>query len=176
MRTAFFRHVNLDPERTHLPRGDAADPEAEAARYEAAISAAGGIGLQILGIGRNGHLAFNEPTSSLASRTRVKALTEATRASNAPAFEPADVPRHAITVGIATIMEAREVVLLATGSSKAAAVRSMIEGSVNTYCPASILQFHPRATVILDQAAASGLTLRDYFETVHPGGQEVVFG
>jgi glucosamine-6-phosphate deaminase len=115
MRETLFDHVNLDPARCRLPRGDAADPEAEARAYEAAIAAAGGIDLQVLGIGRNGHLAFNEPTSSLASRTRIKTLTEATRRANAPAFAPDPVPRHAITMGIATILEARACVLLATG-------------------------------------------------------------
>jgi glucosamine-6-phosphate deaminase len=173
MREALFDHVNLDPARAHLPRGDAADPEAEAARYEAAIAAAGGIGLQLLGIGRNGHIAFNEPTSSLGSRTRVKTLTEATRKANAPAFAPGPVPRHAITMGIATILQARACLLLATGAAKAAAVARMVEGPLGADCPATALQLHPEATVVLDEAAAQDLHLRDYYETVHPGGAEV---
>lgn len=176
MRAALFNHVNVDGERCHLPRGDAPDPEAEARRYDEAISAAGGIDLQLLGIGRNGHLAFNEPTSSLASRTRIKTLTEATRKANAPAFAPDPVPRHAITMGIATILEARACVLLATGGAKASAVARMVEGPLGADCPATALQMHPAATVVLDAAAASRLELREYYETVHPGGEEAVVG
>jgi glucosamine-6-phosphate deaminase len=176
MRAALFERVNLDLASTHLPRGDAPDPAAEALRYEAAIAAAGGIGLQLLGIGRNGHIAFNEPTSSLGSRTRVKTLTEATRLANAPAFAPGVVPRHAITMGIATILEARHCVLVATGASKAAAVARMVEGPLGADCPATALQLHPAATVVLDRGAAEDLKLRDYYETVHPGGAEADIG
>jgi glucosamine-6-phosphate deaminase len=176
MRETLFDHVNLRPGRGHLPRGDAAEPEAEARDYEARIAAAGGIDLQVLGIGRNGHLAFNEPTSSLASRTRIKTLTEATRIANAPAFAPKPVPRHAITMGIATILEARACVLLATGASKAEAVARMVEGPLGADCPATALQMHPAATVVLDGAAAGALKLREYYETVHPGGAEAVIG
>lgn len=176
MHETLFDHVNIDPSRAHLPRGDAPDPEAEAARYEAAIAAAGGIDLQLLGIGRNGHVAFNEPTSSLASRTRIKTLTEATRSANAPAFAPRPVPRHAITMGIATILDARACLLLATGETKAAAVARMVEGPLGADCPASALQLHRTATVVLDSAAASRLALREYYETVHPGGEEAVLG
>ena len=176
MREALFAHVNLDPARCHLPRGDAPDPEAEARRYDAAIADAGGIDLQLLGIGQNGHIAFNEPTSSLASRTRIKTLTAATRTANAPAFAPAPVPRHALTMGIATILEARACVLLATGASKAAAVARMVEGPLGADCPATALQMHPAATIVLDGAAASRLELREYYETVHPGGEEAVLG
>jgi glucosamine-6-phosphate deaminase len=172
MRATLFDLVNLDPARCHLPRGDAPDPEAEARAYEQAIAAAGGIDLQLLGIGRNGHLAFNEPTSSLASRTRIKTLTDATRTANAPAFAPDPVPRHAITMGIATILEARACVLLATGASKAGAVARMVEGALGADCPATALQLHPAATVVLDREAASRLELREYYETVHPGGAE----
>ena len=172
MRATLFDLVNLDPARCHLPRGDAPDPEAEALAYEQAIAAAGGIDLQLLGIGRNGHLAFNEPTSSFASRTRIKTLTEATRTANAPAFAPDPVPRHAITMGIATILEARACVLLATGASKAGAVARMVEGALGADCPATALQLHPAATVVLDREAASRLELREYYETVHPGGAE----
>lgn len=176
MHEALFDRVNLDPARCHLPRGDAPDPGAEATRYEAAIAAAGGIDLQLLGIGRNGHLAFNEPTSSFASRTRIKTLTEATRTANAPAFAPDPVPRHAITMGIATILDARACLLLATGESKAAAVARMIEGPLGADCPASALQMHRSVTVVLDAAAAARLALREYYETVHPGGEEAVVG
>jgi glucosamine-6-phosphate deaminase len=176
MRTVLFDHVNLDPARCHLPLGDAADPEAEARRYEAAVAAAGGIDLQLLGIGRNGHLAFNEPTSSLASRTRIKTLTAATRIANAPAFAPDPVPRHAITMGIATILDARACLLLATGASKAAAVERMVEGPLGADCPATALQMHPAATVVLDSAAAARLKLREYYEAIHPGGEEASLG
>jgi glucosamine-6-phosphate deaminase len=131
-----------------------------------------GIDLQLLGIGRNGHLAFNEPTSSLGSRTRVKTLTEATRTANAPAFAPGPVPRQAITMGIATILEARACVMLATGAAKSAAVARMVEGPLGADCPATALQLHPAATVVLDDAAGVAARLRDYYETVHPGGAE----
>lgn len=174
MHANLFDHVGPDPARIHLLRGDAPDPDAEAARYEAAIAAAGGIGLQVLGIGRNGHLAFNEPTSSLASRTRVKTLTEATRQANAAAFAPDATPRHAITLGIATILSARLCMMLATGRSKADAVARMIEGPLGADCPATALQMHPAATVVLDEDAASGLKLRDYYETVHPAGNDAI--
>jgi glucosamine-6-phosphate deaminase len=172
MDAEFFSRVNLGPARHHLPRGDAPDPEEEARRYEGEIAAAGGIDLQLLGIGRNGHLAFNEPTSSLASRTRIKTLTEATRSANAPAFAPGPVPRQAITMGIGTILEARACVLLATGAAKAAAVARMIEGPLGADCPATALQMHPQATVVLDDDSAGNLRHREYYQRVHPGGQE----
>lgn len=174
MRAELFDHVPLAA--THLPRGDAPDPVAEAARYEAAIAAAGGIDLQVLGIGRNGHLAFNEPTSSLGSRTRIKTLTVATRTANAPAFEPGAVPRQAITMGIATILDARACLLLATGTAKAEAVAATVEGPLGAHCPATALQLHPAATVVLDPAAAGALRLREYYHTVHPDGREATVG
>lgn len=176
MRAALSGPTDMVAERMRLPRGDAPDPQAEAVRYDAAIAAAGGIGLQLLGLGRNGHVAFNEPTSSLASRTRVKALTRSTREANAPAFAPVPTPTHAITVGLGTILEARECLLLATGAAKAQAAAAMIEGPLGAHCPASALQLHPRATVVLDADAAAELTMRDYYETVHPGGAATRFG
>lgn len=173
MREQLFDHVDLAPGAALLPRGDTADPEVEAARYEAAIVAAGDIGLQLLGLGANGHIGFNEPTSSLASRTRIKTLTESTRAANARFFDRAeDVPRMAITMGIGTILRSEEVLLLAYGEGKAAATAAMIEGPLSAACPASALQLHQKATVVLDEAAAAQLTLRDYFDCVHPGGRE----
>ena len=173
MRHHLFAHIDIDPARTFLPRGDAPDPRAEAERYDRAIAIAGGIGLQILGLGANGHIGFNEPTSSLGSRTRVKTLTKQTRADNARFFDrPADVPRFAITMGIATILDAREIILLATGRAKAQAVRDMIEGPIAAICPASVLQMHRRATIILDESAASDLRLRSYYEDVHPNGND----
>lgn len=158
---------------SHLPDGSAADPVAEAHAYEAAIRRAGGIDLQLLGIGHNGHIGFNEPTSSLGSRTRVKTLTEDTRRANARFFGAGEqAPRFAITMGIATVLDARACVLLATGARKAAVVAAAIEGPLAAACPASALQLHPDATVILDPAAAGALKLREYYKTVHPGGGE----
>lgn len=158
MATALFTPTDMDIQRAHLPRGDAPDPAAEALRYEAMIRAAGGIDLQLLGIGKNGHIGFNEPGSRFASRTCVKALAASTRAANQLLFHSEDdVPRFAITMGIATILDARRCLLLATGRAKAAAVAAMIEGPVSTGCPASALQGHRYATVLLDAAAASDL-------------------
>lgn len=173
MNRLLFDAAALPRDRTHLPDGAAADPAAEARRYDAAIAAAGGIDLQLLGIGGNGHIGFNEPTSSLGSRTRVKTLTAETRAANARFFGPDEAaPRYAITMGIATILESRTCVLLATGAAKAAAVAAAVEGPLTAACPASALQLHPNATMVLDPEAAAGLRLRDYYETVHPGGGE----
>lgn len=171
MQEHLFGPLGMARDSTFLPNGDAADPAAEAERYDHAIAAAGGIDLQLLGLGANGHIGFNEPTSSLASRTRVKTLTRRTIEDNARFFGAGEtVPRYAITMGIGTIMEARSVVLLATGGSKAAAIAAMVEGPVSARIPASVLQFHRDTTVICDEAAAAHLQLRDYYETVHPGG------
>lgn len=171
MRHHFFDHIDMLQQQAHLPRGDAADPQAEAARYEAAIVAAGDIGFQLLGLGANGHIGFNEPTSSLVSLTRVKTLTQSTREANSRYYDRLDdVPRMAITMGIGTIMRAQEVVLLAYGSGKARAVAALIEGPVSAACPASILQMHDNVTVVIDEAAATMLTLRTYYDEVHPKG------
>ncbi len=173
MRAQLFDHVDIDPARCHLPRGDAADPQAEADRYEAEIAQAGDVSFQLLGLGANGHIGFNEPTSSLTSLTRIKTLTQSTRDANARFFDHADdVPKLAITMGIGTILRASQVVLLAYGATKAAAVAAMIEGPLAAACPASALQLHRRVTVVLDAAAASDLRLRDYYELVHPAGRE----
>jgi glucosamine-6-phosphate deaminase len=173
MAQALFGLTDIRPERTHLPRGDAADPAQEAELYEARIRAAGGIDLQLLGLGANGHIGFNEPTSSLASRTRIKTLTETTRSANRRFFDSDEaVPRFAITMGIATILEARACVLLATGAAKAKAAAAMIEGPLSAACPASALQLHPRATIILDTAAAQDLRLTAYYHHVHPEGRD----
>lgn len=148
-----------------------ADPPAEAARYEARIAEAGGLSLQLLGVGRNGHIGFNEPTSSLASPTRIKTLTESTRSANRQYFGPDETPpAYAITMGVGTILSAHECLLLATGATKAAAAAAMIEGPVSAVCPASALQMHPRATVVLDREAAADLQLTDYYQHVHPDG------
>lgn len=156
--------LHLDPERVRVPDGRAVDLEAAAERYEQAIRAAGGVDLQILGIGANGHVGFNEPTSSFASRTRIKTLTERTRADNARFFDSLDeVPTHCLTQGLGTIMDARSLLLVAQGPQKAAAVAAAVEGPVTSMCPASILQHHQHATVVVDEAAAAGLQLADYY-------------
>lgn len=175
MEARLFRPLRLDPARTHLPHGDAPDPAAEALRYERAIRQAGGIDFQLLGLGRNGHIGFNEPTSSLASRTRIKTLTRSTRDANRSYFASLEaVPRHAITMGIGTILEARRCLLVATGRAKAHAVRAMIEGPLAAACPASALQLHRHATIMLDSEAAAELELREYYDHVHPNGEEAL--
>jgi glucosamine-6-phosphate deaminase len=156
--------LGLDPSRVHVPDGRASDLDAACQAYETAIRDAGGVDLQILGIGANGHIGFNEPTSSFGSRTRIKTLAPRTREDNARFFDSTDeVPTHCLTQGLGTIMEARELLLVAQGGRKAAAVAAAIEGPVSSMCPASILQFHPEATVIVDEDAAGRLTLADYY-------------
>jgi glucosamine-6-phosphate deaminase len=156
--------LRLDAARVHVPDGCATDLDAECERYEAAMAAAGGIDLQLLGIGRNGHIGFNEPSSSLSSRTRPKTLMAATRRDNARFFDnPDDVPRHCLTQGLGTILDAAEVLLVAQGAAKAEAVRAAVEGPVTSMCPASVLQLHRRATVVLDEEAAQHLALREYY-------------
>lgn len=166
---ALYRHVDLPPARAHAPEGEAADLPAACARYEAAIAAAGGLDLALLGLGTDGHIAFNEPTSSFGSRTRLKTLADETRAANQAAFGAEPVPRHALTVGLATILEARRCLLVAFGAAKASAVARMVEGPLAALVPASALQLHPHATVIVDEAAAEGLRLRRYYDAVAAG-------
>ncbi|MDT0166922.1 glucosamine-6-phosphate deaminase [Actinotalea sp. AC32] len=157
--------VDLDPGAVQGPDGAADDLPAACRRYEEAIAAAGGVDLQVLGIGTDGHVAFNEPGSSLASRTRVKTLTEQTRQDNARFFDgdPDAVPQHVLTQGLGTILEARHLVLLATGRAKAEAVHQLVEGAVSALWPATVLQMHPHVTVLVDEAAASRLQLADYY-------------
>ncbi|HEY8981898.1 MAG TPA: glucosamine-6-phosphate deaminase [Streptomyces sp.] len=147
------------------PDGTADDIPAACAAYDRALTEAGGVDLQLLGIGTDGHIGFNEPCSSLASRTRIKTLTQQTRIDNARFFDGDidQVPHHVITQGIGTILEARHLVLLATGEGKADALAATVEGPVAAVCPASALQLHPHATVVADEAAASKLKLADYF-------------
>jgi glucosamine-6-phosphate deaminase len=166
MEEALFRHVDLAPARTHVPDGLAADVAAGAAAYEAAIAEAGGMDLVLLGLGEDGHIAFNEPTSSLASRTRIKTLSASSRAANQAAFGPDPIPSHVVTMGVATILSARRIVLLAHGARKAAALAAMVEGPVTSMVPASALQLHASATVICDEAAATGLRLGAYYRDV----------
>lgn len=156
--------LRLDPERVQVPDGRADDVELACERYEETIRAAGGVDLQILGIGANGHVGFNEPTSSFASRTRIKTLTERTRTDNARFFASADdVPTHCLTQGLGTISEARELLLVAQGPQKAAAVAAAVEGPLTSLCPASVLQLHRRATVMVDEDAAADLRLSEYY-------------
>ncbi len=167
MDNSLFRHVNINPKNTHLPDGQAKDLDAECLIYEQAIERAGGIDLQLLGIGSNGHLAFNEPLSSLASRTRTKSLTPETREQNSGFFGGADnVPSRAITMGVGTILDSRWCVMLATGSSKAEILQKAIEGPVCSVVTASALQMHRRCTVIVDEPAASKLQFTDYYRWV----------
>ena len=164
VRREFTNRVNIAPENVHGPDGTATDIPAACDAYEQAIAAAGGVDLQLLGVGTDGHIGFNEPGSSFASRTRIKSLIEQTRRDNARFFNSlAEVPHHVITQGLGTIMAARHVILLATGAQKAQAVRDFVEGPVAAICPASVLQFHPHATVLLDEAAASALKLADFY-------------
>lgn len=159
--------LGLDPARVHVPDGASGDLQSAGRRYEQEIEAAGGIDLQILGIGSTGHIGFNEPTSSLTSRTRIKTLTPATRSDNLRFFEGIDeVPRHCITQGLGTIMGARQVLLIAQGKSKARAVAEAVEGPLSSMCPGSILQMHEHATILLDSEAASELRLADYYRFV----------
>jgi glucosamine-6-phosphate deaminase len=155
--------LGLTPSLVRVP-GDDGPVQGAGERYERLIRDAGGVDLQILGIGRTGHIGFNEPGSSLASLTRVKTLTEKTRADNARFFPTADdVPRHCLTQGLGTILRARHLVLLAFGAAKAPAVAAALEGPVSASVPGSVVQLHPHVTVVLDEAAASALTNADYY-------------
>ena len=167
--------LGLDPALVHVPDGDPERIAVSGEEYERAIEAAGGVDLQILGIGTDGHLGFNEPGSSFASRTRVKTLTVQTRRDNARFFPSLDdVPRHCITQGLGTILRARHLVLLAFGAGKAAAVAGAVEGPLTASLPASAIQLHPHATVVVDEAAASQLRMAEYYRYAwenKPAGQ-----
>lgn len=159
MHEHLFKHINIPQGQTHVPDGMAGDIDAFCDWYEAEIVRKGGIDLQILGIGGNGHIAFNEPGSSLGSRTRVKTLTEKTRQDNARFFAtPEEVPKYALTMGVGTIMEAKELILLANGPGKADAIKAAIEGPITSQCPASIVQLHRKTFAILTRDAAAGLS------------------
>jgi glucosamine-6-phosphate deaminase len=156
--------LGLTPALVHVPGDDGGPVDGAGARYEAAIAGAGGVDLQVLGIGRTGHIGFNEPGSSLSSATRVKTLTEQTRLDNARFFESLDhVPRHCLTQGLGTILRARHLVLFAFGESKADAIAGAVEGPVSSSLPGSAIQLHPLVTVILDEGAASRLQHADYY-------------
>lgn len=162
-----FDRINIDKSNTQVPDGMAENPLEVGPEYEKMIEAAGGIDLQILGVGTDGHIGFNEPTSSLGSVTRVKTLTQQTMADNSRFFKPDEFqPKLAITMGMKTILDARRILLLAHGENKAEAVRDMIEGPLSAFCPASALQLHQRTTILIDEAAASKLSLKDYYKFV----------
>ena len=165
----FASRVDFVPGAVEGPDGLAADIPAACAAYESAIQAAGGVDLQILGIGTDGHIGFNEPGSSLASRTRIKTLTRQTRVDNARFFDGDldAVPTHCLTQGLGTIMAARHIILVATGRSKAEAVHQLVEGPVSALWPATVLQHHPHVTVLLDDAAARRLQLVDYYRETY---------
>jgi glucosamine-6-phosphate deaminase len=167
MQHHFFDHVNIDPRDTHVPDGRALDFEAYCEQYEKMILEEGGIELQVLGIGSDGHIAFNEPGSSLGSRTRLKTLTSETVRDNARFFaSEQEVPRLAITMGVGTILESRQCLLLACGESKARAVRDTIEGPITAQVTASALQLHRDVIAIVDEEAARLLERRDYYREV----------
>ncbi len=159
-----FNHINIKSENVYIPRGEVENAEAFCNWYEEKIKEEGGIDLQILGVGRDGHIGFNEPGSSLGSRTRIKTLTEETVEDNSRFFErKEDVPRYAITMGLGTIFEARECLLLATGANKAEAVQRCIEGPGSAGITASLLQLRPKVIIIVDEEAAKNLKRKDYY-------------
>jgi glucosamine-6-phosphate deaminase len=168
MEAHLFSQVNLVPGSTHLPDGMAADFAQESRGYEARIAQCEGIGLQLLGLGADGHIGFNEPLSALLSRTREKALTPATRLQNAPMFggDPGQVPPRAITMGVGTILDSRRCLLLATGAAKADILARAVEGPITAMVTASALQLHPKCQVVVDEAAAARLQGVDYYRWI----------
>ncbi len=174
MSERLFDHVDIDLANTHLPDGLAADLEAEARRYEAAIALAGGIDTQLLGLGASGHIGFNEPLSSLMSRTREKAMTPTTRRQNAALFggDLEAVPVRALTMGVGTILEAREIVMLVTGRRKAAMLAKATEGPITAMISATALQLHPNCKVIVDEAAAGELEAKEYYRWIYQNEPE----
>ena len=162
-----FKDINVDIANTNVPPGISDDFKADCAAYEEKIKASGGIDVQVLGIGSDGHIAFNEPSSSLASRTRLKTLTRQTIDDNARFFDtPEDVPVYCVTMGVGTILEARKLILLASGAGKAKAVVDAIEGPVSSMCTASALQLHPDSVICVDVPAVEKLDMREYYEWV----------
>ena len=167
MNRHLFAKVNVDLRNTHLPDGMAADLDAECVKYEDLIHEAGGIGVQLLGLGKSGHMGFNEPLSALRSRTRVKCLTETTIRENQGQFaDPSQMPRRAITMGVGTILECRRLIMLVTGASKAAVLARAVEGPITSMISASAIQLHPACTVIVDEAAAADLQEKDYYRWI----------
>lgn len=176
IRREFVDRIDLPTERLFGPDVASDDLPDACRRYDRLIADLGGVDVQLLGIGGDGHIGFNEPGSSLASRTRIKTLTDTTRSDNARFFEDDeyDVPRHVVTQGLGTILEARHLVMIATGEGKAEPIARAVEGPLAAMCPASVLQLHPHATVVIDEAAATGLQLADYYREAYahkPGWQ-----
>src|SRR5690606_34849911 len=175
MNQQLFDHIDIDKAQTNVPSGDAEAPFNAGAAYEAALKQQGGIDVQLLGIGRNGHIGFNEPSSSLMSRTRVKTLTRATIDDNARFFSPDEYQPHlSITMGIGTILDSKKVVLLATGENKAEAIKAMVEGPVTAACPASALQMHEQVVLVIDEAAASQLADVDFYKHIENENQKLL--
>jgi len=173
MNRHLFDHINVDPSSTYLPDGMADDYEAEAAHYEQLIEEAGGIDLQLLGIGRSGHIGFNEPLSALMSRTREKGLTRTTIEQNSPLFDnPDDMPHRAFTMGIGTILDARRIVMVVTGAEKADILAKAVEGPITSMISATALQLHQSVVVIADEEAASKLQGREYYHWLYENEPE----
>jgi glucosamine-6-phosphate deaminase len=170
----FYRHINIKRENINRLSGKPADIEEHCRAYETKIRRLGGIDIQILGIGRNGHIGFNEPGSSLSSRTRLKTLTKETVEASAPFFkDEKEVPRFCLTMGIGTILESRLIILLASGKDKAEIIAKAIEGPITTFVPASALQLHPQAKFIIDGEAASELARKDYYRWTYENKEKV---
>ena len=168
MKEHLFDLIDIEQDFTYVPNGMVDDISEECSKYENAIKDCGGIDLQILGIGSDGHIGFNEPGSSLSSRTRIKTLASETIRDNARFFDDEDeVPRHCITMGVGTILDSKSVLLLAFGEGKAEVVAKSIEGPITSMVPASVLQMHQNVTVLLDDKAASKLSRRDYYRDVY---------
>jgi len=177
MHENFFKHVNIPLQNIYIPSGTTSNYRAFCQWFEQRIRECGGIDLQILGIGSDGHIAFNEPSSSLSSRTRLKTLAKSTIEDNSRFFDrPEDVPIYAITMGVGTIMEADRIILLASGEKKADAIAKAVEGPVTSMITASALQMHAKSRVYLDTAAASKLQMRNYYDWINenkPGAPQV---
>ena len=168
MHEHFFKHVNIPPQNINIPSGTTSNYPAFCEWYEQRIAQCGGIDLQILGIGSDGHIAFNEPTSSMSSRTRLKTLSKQTIDDNARFFDRReDVPVYAITMGVGTILDARKLILIGSGKAKARAIAQAVEGPVTSMVTASAIQLHRDAVVIVDREAAAELTMRDYYEFIY---------
>lgn len=175
MNQQLFDHIDIDKSQTAVPPGDAEDPFSACEQYEESIKQKDGIDIQLLGIGRNGHIGFNEPSSSLMSRTRVKTLTRATIDDNARFFGPDEYQPHlSITMGIGTILESKKVVLLATGANKAEAIKATVEGPLTAACPASALQMHEHVVLVIDEAAASQLADVDFYKHIEMENQKLL--
>ena len=167
MHENLFKDINIEPQNIHIPSGTTNNYEAFCEWYEQRIEQCGGIDVQVLGIGSDGHIAFNEPGSSLGSRTRIKTLSKETIEDNARFFKKKEeVPIYAITMGVGTVLEARKLALVANGANKAKAIADAIEGPVSCMCTASVLQLHSDSSLFLDNEAASKLKMRDYYEWI----------